>query len=202
MTLRISKALAGAALAALTAVALAQPAPALQGRALVAALREGGYVLYLRHASTDFSRNDVGMTSFADCASQRNLTEAGRAEARAIGAAIARLRIPVGPVLASPYCRTMESARLVFGSAAVSDAARGDPAESTDPQRYAGLRVLLSTPVAKGSNLAIASHGNPFYAIAGPPRLAEGEIAVVEPLGDGRFRILARVTKDGWADLN
>jgi len=202
LTRRFRAALAGAALAALAAIATAQPRPGLEGPALVAALREGGFVLYLRHASTDFSKNDVGMTSFADCASQRNLTDGGRAEARAIGAALARLRIPLGPVLASPYCRTMESARLVFGSATVSDAARGDPAESTDPQRYAGLRTLLSTPVASGSNLAIASHGNPFYALAGPPRLAEGEMAVIEPLGSGRFRIVARVTKDGWADLH
>jgi phosphohistidine phosphatase SixA len=199
LTRRLRVALAGAALAALAAVAAAQPA--LEGPALVAALRGGGYVLYLRHASTDFSKNDVGMTSFTDCANQRNLTDAGRAEARAIGAAVTRLRIPVGPVLASPYCRTTETARLVFGSATVSDAARGDVAESTDPNRYAGLRALLSTPVAKGSNLAIASHGNPFYALAGPPRLAEGEMAVIEPLGNGRFRIVARITKDAWADL-
>jgi len=201
LTRRLRAALAGAALAALAVVGGAQPQPTLEGPALVAALRGGGYVLYLRHASTDFSKNDVGMTSFADCATQRNLTDTGRAEARAIGAAVARLRIPVGPVLASPYCRTMETARLVFGSASVSDAVRGDPAESTDPQRYAALRALLSTPIAKGSNLAIASHGNPFYALAGPPRLAEGEMAVIEPQGSGRFRIVAHITKDGWADL-
>jgi hypothetical protein len=176
-------------------------APTLEGRALVDALRRGGYVLYLRHTSTDFSQNDAAMTSYADCASQRNLTDAGRTEARAIAAGLRALRIPIGEVLASPYCRTMESGRLAFGKATASPAVRGGPAQAESVERYADLRRLLSTPVTGGTNLAIASHGNPFNAVAGPPYLAEGEIAVVEPLRDGRFRIVARVTKTGWTQL-
>ena len=54
--------------------------------AIVAKLREGGLVLYMRHTSTDFSQNDAAMTSYEDCAHQRNLTDKGRAEAREIGA--------------------------------------------------------------------------------------------------------------------
>ena len=46
----------------------------------------------------------------------------------------------------------------------------------------------------------IASHGNPFYAIAGPPYLAEGKAAVVRPLGKD-FEIVARVRFDGWRSL-
>jgi len=192
------------ALAALATLAGAQttsvPSSPLEGAALVAALRQGGYVLYMRHTSTDFGQNDEGMTDYANCASQRNLTDAGRAEARAIGAALRELRIPVGPVLASPYCRTLETGRLVFGNPTVSMAVVGGPG-SDNGQRYAELRKLLSTPVAKGSNLAIASHGNPFRAVAGTPYLAEGEIAVIEPQGDGRFRVVARITKTDWAAL-
>ena len=192
------------ALAALATLADAQttsvPSSPLEGAALVAALRQGGYVLYMRHTSTDFGQNDEGMTDYANCASQRNLTDAGRAEARAIGAALRELRIPVGPVLASPYCRTLETGRLVFGNPTVSMAVVGGPG-SDNGQRYAELRKLLSTPVAKGSNLAIASHGNPFRAVAGTPYLAEGEIAVIEPQGDGRFRVVARITKTDWAAL-
>jgi hypothetical protein len=201
--------LAGA-LAACLALALPQPAdaqnaaaspPALAGPALVAALRGGGYVLYLRHTSTDFGENDERMTDSANCATQRNLTDGGRAEARAIGAALKALAIPVGSVLASPYCRTMETGRLAFGAATASPAVRGGPARPDNPDRYAELRALLGAPVPRGTNIAIASHGNPFYGVAGPPYLAEGEMAVVEPLGGGQFRIVARITKDGWATL-
>jgi len=175
-------------------------APPLAGTALRDALQRGGYVLYFRHTSTDFGQNDDGMTSFDDCTKQRNLTDAGRAEARAIGAAIARLKIPVGEVLASPYCRTLETARLMFGRATASMEVRGGPASDAGA-RYAGLRKLLSTPVGGGTNLAIASHGNPFHAVAGPPYLAEGEVAIIEPRGAEGFRIVAKVTKDGWEAL-
>ena len=176
-------------------------APPLAGTALRDALQRGGYVLYFRHTSTDFGQNDDGMTSFDDCTKQRNLTDAGRAEARAIGAAIARLKIPVGEVLASPYCRTLETGRLIFGHATATQAVRGGPAVPDDPDRYSALKKLLSTPVTAGVNLVIASHGNPFRAVTGTSYLAEGEAAVIEPLGAQGFRIVARITKDGWASL-
>ena len=148
------------------------PARQLEGKALVDALRQGGYVLYLRHTSTDFGQNDDAMTDFANCAQQRNLTDAGRAEAREIGAAHAsELRIPVGPILASPYCRTLESARLVFGTPTVSQAVRGGPAQTDEPSATRSCARSCRHRVAKGSNLAISSHGNPFRAVAGTPYL-------------------------------
>jgi hypothetical protein len=177
-------------------LALAQVDPAI-----VETLREGGYVLYMRHASTDFSQNDARMTSYEDCATQRNLTEKGRAEAREIGAHMNRLRIPVGEVLASPFCRTMETARLAFGKATATNEVRGGPARTDDPTRYEGLRKLLSSAVPKGENRAISSHGNPFHAVAGPPYLAEGEIAVVRPDGDLGFTVIARIRPADWSAL-
>src|ERR687895_1411451 len=164
--------------------ALAQPDAELLNR-----LREGGYVLYLRHTSTDFSQNDSRMTSYEDCASQRNLTDRGRDEARAIGEHVKQLQIPIGEVLASPFCRTMETARLAFGKATATNDVRGGPVEAS---RYEPLRKLLSAPVPRGANRVISSHGNPFYALAGPPYLAEGEMAVVKPEGE-RFSVIAKI---------
>jgi hypothetical protein len=46
----------------------------------------------------------------------------------------------------------------------------------------------------------ISSHGNPFYAVAGAPYLAEGEAAVVRPLGQD-FEIVARVRHNEWRAL-
>jgi hypothetical protein len=164
-------------------------------------LRQGGYVLYMRHASTDFSQNDAGMTSYEDCATQRNLTDKGRGEARAIGEHLKRLGIPIGEVFASPYCRTMETARLAFGAPRATHEARGGPVRSDDPGRYDGLRKLLSSPVPAGTNRVVSSHGNPFIAVAGPPYLAEGEIAVVRPEGAMRFTVLARIRPADWSSL-
>ena len=172
----------------------------LAGAKLLAALRKGGYVLYFRHASTDFGANDDAMTSFEDCTKQRNLTDTGRDEARAIGTAIRRLDLPIGDVLASPYCRTMETATLIFGRATATPAVRGGPAQA-ESARYADLTKLLSTPVPGGRDRVIVSHGNPFRAVAGGSYLAEGEAAIIEPLGAAKFRIVARVRKDEWAGL-
>jgi phosphohistidine phosphatase SixA len=163
--------------------------------ALVAKLRQGGYVLYLRHASTDFSQNDERMTSFEDCAYQRNLTDKGRDEARAIRAHIKRLGIPIGPVHASPFCRTMETARLAFGRAERTNEARGGPANTNDPTRYEPLRQLMAKKPPAGQNAVISSHGNPFYAVFGPPYLAEGEMAVVQPSG---FAVIGRIRLTDW----
>ena len=178
--------------ALLSFTAWAQPAPELLKQ-----LRAGGYVLYMRHTSTDFSQNDARMTSFEDCANQRNLTDKGRTEARAVAAHIKRLGIPVGRVLASPYCRTMETARLAFGKAEATQEARGGPARSDDRKRYDALRKLMGTRLRK-ENLVISSHGNPFSAVAGPPYLAEGEIAVVRPEGDSKFTVVGRIRLEDW----
>lgn len=178
----------------------ALPARPMPGPALLVELRKGGYVIYLRHSSTDFSREDARSKRDDDCENQRPLTDRGRAEAREIGAAFRELKIPVERVLASPRCRTMETAILAFGKAEQENAARGGPASPGDGDRYATLRTILTTPVKAGGNVVIASHGNPFYAVAGAPYLAEGEAAVVRPLGKD-FEIVARVRHDAWRSL-
>jgi hypothetical protein len=178
-----------------------EPVNALGGPALVSALRAGGFVLYFRHTATDFGQNDDNMTTFEDCSKQRNLTDKGRSEARALGAAMRELGIPVGKVLASPFCRTAETATLAFGKAEKTMDLRGWPASSADVDRYAPLRKQLAAPPLGGTNTVLVGHGNPFRAIAGPPHLMEGEAAVIRPLGDERFEIAARIQVQEWTDL-
>jgi hypothetical protein len=197
----ISAALALCFCAALPATAAEVPSESLTGAALLQTLRGGGLILYFRHTSTDFGQNDDAMSGYEDCARQRNLTDRGRDEARRIGGAIKRLDIPIGDVLASPFCRTRETAQLIFGRATVAPAVRGGPARPETNDRYAELRKLLSTPPRAGTNLAIASHGNPFRAVTDTAYLAEGEAAVIRPLGAQGFQIVARIPKDGWDAL-
>jgi broad specificity phosphatase PhoE len=159
-------------------------------------------VLYIRHASTDFSQNDARMSSYEDCATQRNLTDKGRAEARELGAHVKRLRIPIGEVLASPFCRTMETARFAFGKAQAMNEVRGGPARPDDPTRYDRLRKILSTLPSGKTNTVVSSHGNPFQAVAGSPYLAEGEMAVVQPLAEAGFTVVSRIRLEDWKSLN
>ena len=178
----------------------ALPAMPMSAQQLLSELRQGGYIIYFRHASTDFSRNDSLSKSDDDCDNQRPLTDKGREEARQIGAAFRELKIPIERVMSSPRCRTMETAVLAFGRAEKANEVRGGPATPDSADRYAGLRRLLSTPVKPGANLVISSHGNPFYGTAGAPYLAEGEAAVIRPLGKD-FEIVARMKHDAWRAL-
>jgi hypothetical protein len=78
---------------------------------------------------------------------------------------------------------------------------RGGPASGVTPDGYAALKKLLSSPPRAGTDLVIVSHGNPFRAVSDAPYLAEGEAAVMQPLGAAGFRIVARIPKDGWDSL-
>jgi phosphohistidine phosphatase SixA len=163
-------------------------------------LRAGGLILYFRHAATDFSQNDANSRGPEDCANQRNLTDRGRDDARRIGAALKAIGVPVQRVLASPTCRTVETARLIFGKAEPTTAVRSRNTNPNDPTRFEPLKALFQTKVAAGTVLGTVSHGNPFYAVAGAPYLAEGEGAVLRPTGND-WEIVARVRVEQWTGL-
>jgi len=166
----------------------------LQGPPLLAALKRGGYVIYFRHTATDFSKNDSAMKGFDDCENQRLLSEQGRRDAIAIGQRIRALELPVGEALASPFCRTMDHARLMLTNVTPRNEVR-----ETQNGDYAGLKQLLATPVARG-NRWIVGHGIPFRAVAGAPHLAEGEAAVIRP-GTTGWTVVARLAVGDWQTL-
>ncbi len=163
---------------------------------LVRQIRAGGLVIYFRHTATDFSRRDDAMKSFDDCDNQRPLAAQGRADAKLLGDRIRALRLPVGEVLASPMCRTMEHARLTFGRATPTPELR----ERQDGD-YPGLKHLLGLAVAAKTNRWIVSHGIPFRAATGLAPLSEGEAAVFRP-GAGAWHALGRITLEEWRTLN
>jgi len=201
LTWRLAGALALALIAPAAAAAQTPAAVPLRGAELLAALRGGGFVLYFRHADTDWKQNDTGGMRLEDCAAQRNLSDRGRENARAVGAAIRALAIPIGSVLASPLCRTVETAMLAFGVAEKSMAVReGGPLPPGSPGRYEALRVLLSTPVAPGTNWILVGHAYPYYSLVGGQYLEEGEADVVRPRG-ADFEVVARVGLKQWREL-
>jgi phosphohistidine phosphatase SixA len=172
-----------------TALATALVTPAagesLAGSALLAALREGGYVIYFRHAITDRSQTDGDLSNVTQCATQRNLTDEGRDQARLIGDSIAALAIPVGEVLSSELCRARETAELAFGrTTPTPDLSSYDTAASETEvrERIEALRRLLATPPAPGTNTVLVGHQFNI-GDAADISLGEGEAAVFLPLG-------------------
>jgi len=187
-------------LALLATPALAQPDPGL-----LAALRQGGLVVFLRHTDTGPPNPDQAQAVIGDCATQRNLTERGRDQARAIGAAIRDLGIPVGRVLASPFCRATETGLLAFG-AAEPDFALTLPRHVDDPARAAMGRALLAliaeaAPRPGESNLVLVGHSYHLIHAGGPRPDPQGAAAVLQPDGRGGFRTLGLIPPDGWPAL-
>ena len=182
------------------APAQARANPPLAGAELLAALRGGGYIVYFRHADTDWSQKDTPGMNFDDCSVQRNLADKGREHARQIGATIRALDIPIGAVLASPLCRTVETAVLAFGRADKTMAVVERRGPAGTPESYAALRALLSTPVAAGINTMVVGHAYPYFSLVGGQYLEEGEADVLRPRGTD-FEVVARLGLKQWREL-
>jgi broad specificity phosphatase PhoE len=182
-------------------LALAQEAEPAPPPPIVEALRQGGYVVYLRHAATDFSQADTQPNDLTNCAAQRNLTDLGRGQAQAIGEAMAALGVPIGEVLSSEYCRTLETALLAFGRATPSLDLTGIASlpSSELNRRLEALRVLLATPPAEGTNTVLVSHQFNLRDAMGVLLGTEGEAAIYQPDGLGGTSLVARVLPGEWA---
>lgn len=86
-------------------------------RSLLDLLRGGGFILYARHGEATVGEDQPNL-NLKYCFTQRNLSELGRIQAIYYGEILRNLRIPINfPILTSPFCRTIETAQLAFGSA-------------------------------------------------------------------------------------
>ena len=81
------------------------------------AVAEGGYILVMRHARTVPGGGDPPGFRLGDCSTQRNLSDEGRAQSRALGAALRDAGVEIGAVRSSQWCRCLDTAELAFGKA-------------------------------------------------------------------------------------
>lgn len=183
-----------------------EPTPSIEvleeGSELLGALRAGGFVIYFRHAAT-VPGGDADLQNLANCATQRNLSDQGREQAREIGNAFRQLSIPVGTVLSSALCRTLETANLAFGRAEQSLDLTSLPqagSEAEEERRVMALRELLATPPPAGQNTVLVGH---LFNIqrAAETNLAEGEAAIFEPRGERNFAVVDTVSPEEWVSL-
>jgi len=183
--------------------------PEMTDEVLVDRLLAGGFNIYFRHVATDWSQSDNvhKEEDWLNCnpAHMRQLSDKGRADARAIGKAMRELKIPDGEVLASPYCRTIETARLMdLGKVTPSTDVMNLRAENYFGGRaaiIASARKLLATSPPPGTNRVIVAHGN-VAREATPVYPGEGEGIVFQPDRNGDFKVIARLPPDRWAQLS
>ncbi|MDX6748747.1 histidine phosphatase family protein [Geminicoccaceae bacterium 1502E] len=183
--------LLGLCLAALAAA----PAARAQEDALWQALEQGGLVVLLRHATAPGTGDPAGFR-LDDCRTQRILSEAGREEARRLGAEFRARGVAVGRVLSSRWCRCLETARLL-------DLAPVEPFEPLDSFftersrreiRTEALRRFVAGWRGPGNALLVTHQVN-ITALTGifP---GSGEAVLLRPWRGG-FQILGRLPPPG-----
>ncbi len=175
------------------------PAVSVAEEPLWALLERGGHIVLMRHAATDPGAGDPPGFRLDDCATQRNLSAAGREDARRVGDAFRAHGIPVARVLSSRWCRCLETARLTFG-----EVEPWQPLDSIfeDRSREAtqteAVRALAGRYPA-GGNLILVTHGFNISALTGILP-TPGEMVVLTPDGLGGFRIAGRLRPTAAAD--
>ena len=193
--------LAGAGLACGLLAAAGPMAVQAEEVALGEALRQGGYVIFLRHGQE--AGQDQNPLDLEDCATQQFLTEEGRAQVHAIGEAFRALEIPVGRVLSSPICRAYDTAVAAFGSAEILDVlslpATIDPALRDMQPGF--LANLLATSPQAGANTIVVSQSNLLMTVAGVG-VERAEAAIFAGDGADGFMLVRHVAWDAWPDLN
>ena len=171
-------------------------------------MKKGGYVVVVRHGRTNESADtkDASPLDLSNCTGQLALNEVGKKQAQAIGEAFKKAEVPVGKVIASTYCRAMETGRLAFGKAEPSDAllleafvpAPGTPVPPPWPQRVEMMKELIAAAPATGTNTVLITHFPNVKAMLGV-QIGFGDAAIVKPDGHGGVAVIARITAKEWA---
>ncbi|MBY0338679.1 MAG: histidine phosphatase family protein [Acetobacteraceae bacterium] len=165
---------------------------------VIARLRAGGLVLFVRHADTIGEPCDRSFR-LGDRAGQRNISPRGRAQSRELAERLQALGIPVAfPVLAGPVYRARDTAEAAWGAArvVVTDSLLAD--DFSGPRLGWVLeehrRLFAEAPPPRG-NRVLVGHRTPAIMVAGESvggrAFPEGGALVIEPLGPAGFRVLA-----------
>lgn len=183
------------------------PAQNLHGAALVSALRHGGYVILMRHASSPRDPPAAAQANPDNVRHERQLDAAGVSAARAFGAAIRQLRIPVAAVFCSPTYRALETVRVAQLGQPQTREQLGDAGHSmqadTTGARGKWLRMQVALLPATGTDTLLVTH-LPNITEAFPADVAglqDGAALIFRPDGHGGARLVARIGIQEWPRL-
>ncbi|WEZ83964.1 histidine phosphatase family protein [Rhizobium sp. 32-5/1] len=156
------------------------------------ALRAPGTHALMRHAQAP-GTGDPDDFRLGDCTTQRNLDEIGRTQARAAGATIRANNVHLTLVLASQWCRAMETARLL-GFGPVEEAPQlnsffADRSTRASQTEAIVARLQSAPPTEK---LMLVTHQVNITALTGiVPR--SGEITVISVSAEGIVTVEGRI---------
>jgi phosphohistidine phosphatase SixA len=156
-----------------------------------AALKQGGKVILLRHTHVDI-REGIGRLAPGNCATEVNLSSRGVEQAKRIGEAFRAHGIVVGEVLASPYCRCIDTGRIAFGHATPVQYLLPPGVVSESQAKLNDVRVLQDILKHRdSSNLVMITHDLNIANIV-LEAAAMGEFFVVQPNGTD-FDVIGKI---------
>lgn len=177
---------------------------------IVPKLKQGGYVLVVRHGATDERQKDVYPFVFDDMTKQRQLSDQGRKDAREIGVAIRTLGISIGQIYSSKLHRAMETGSLISGAPLtpvneLTDSGAGSAAAMANPNGGNtkigdGIRALVNKTPAPGTNTLLVTH-KPNVVDAFGKEFAdvkEAETLIYRPNASGPPTLIGRVQASEW----
>ena len=157
-------------------------------------LKKGGYVILMRNSAVDEGLGDPKGYKVNDCATQLNLTDKGRAEAKKIGDEFKKRKIPIKQVLTSAFCRTKETAQLAFGKADVWEPLNSfydKPDRKSEQTRL--LHQRMESPPKDGTNLVLVTHGyNIVSAVGLNPD--PGDMLIIAPAFRVGYKIVGELS--------
>ena len=179
-------------LAILVLVGVAAPAAWADDEAIWSLLKRGGQVVLIRHGLTTPGVGDPPGMKLEECATQRNLSDEGKREAQLLAKALRSHAVPVGTLLSSPWCRCLDTARIVFGKEPHIHAALGNLFGRPDRAvaQVEALKKLMAERAGR-SNLFMVTHGSTTLALTDISP-ATAEMVVLTPY-QGGFRFAGRL---------
>ena len=180
----------------------------LSGAELLSALREGGHVIYFRHAQTAIDHADQADLdmSLDDCETQPKLNNMGEKQAQIIGTAFVEQEIPVGEVVTSEYCQAWKTAEIAFGEYTKNPQLNSLPFEDNTDEWVEEVRAkvmpLLTAVPSAGENTVLVGHDDIFKAATGLYFAPLGIAYVLTPDGNGEFILQATMLPQEWAQLS
>lgn len=164
-------------------------------------LQAGGYILYAKHGEAIVGEDSPDL-DFRYCYTQRNLSELGREQAIYYGQILVNLRVPINyPVLASPFCRTIETAQLAFGRSNIQIdpfwfqvyRLGGNLSISEQRRIIDSIQSRLEVIPPQGCNRVIIAHS--FPEGIGLGQIPDMGTAIVRPRGQGNgYEVVAKLS--------
>ena len=180
------------------ALASVAAAPAFAQGDAWALLKQPGHVVFMRHSDAPGSGGygDPPGYRLDDCATQRNLSDEGRAHAKRTGEAFRKHGLTFDRVLTSPWCRCKETAQLAIGKEAEIFTPLSNlvgRSEHRDEQVKA-LKAYLAGLQAN-TRVLFLTHGVVINALTGVSP-ASGEMVIVKPGPGGEPKVAGRLKVD------